>query len=80
MTDYKHVYYHDCPALGKNTKVIESTMLSSDNKVVLFRQNKCPFCSITKGERRYANGVTPDPNGGYLVDMSIAERMTDGQG
>lgn len=71
----KPVYFHDCPALGKNTKIIEATMLSSDNTIVLKRQNKCPFCSATAGEIRYASGVTPNPDGSYTVNMALAERV-----
>lgn len=75
MNEAEHVYYHDCPALGKNTRVIESTMLDKENTVVLFRQNKCPFCSTTRGDRRLANGVTENTDGSFTVDMSIAERV-----
>ena len=76
MTEVKPVYFHDCPALGKNTRIIESTMLSSDNTVVIKRHNKCPFCSATAGEVRYASGVTPNHDGSYTIDMSKAERVT----
>ena len=71
----KPVYYHDCPALGKNAKVIESTMLDNKNEVVLFRQNKCPFCSQKAGGRRYANGVRENIDGSFTVDMNLAERV-----
>jgi len=75
-TEAKPVYMHDCPALGKNTKIIESTMLSDgDDKVLLYRQNKCPFCSKTAGEKRYGRGVIPLADGGYSVDMGLAEKF-----
>lgn len=71
----KPVYYHDCRALGPHTKIIEATMLNKEGTVILKRQNKCPFCSATAGEIRYGRGVTPQLDGSYLVDMSIAERV-----
>ena len=76
MNETKPVYFHYCPALGKDSRIVEATMLNSDNTIVIKRQNKCPFCSATAGEVRYASGVTPNPDGSYSVDMSKAERVT----
>lgn len=69
------VYFHDCPALGANTRIMQATRLNSDNTVVLYRQYKCVFCSETAGEIEYAAGITPRPEGGYWVDMSKAEKV-----
>jgi hypothetical protein len=72
------VYYHDCPALGRHTRVIEATMANKDGTVVLGRQHKCPFCSYCADEFRPTQGVTVLANGKYAVDMSKAERMVPG--
>lgn len=69
------VYYHDCPALGSNTKVPRALVADREGNIILFYQHKCVFCSYVAGDRQYAKGVTPLPDGGYSVDMSIAERL-----
>jgi hypothetical protein len=74
------VYYHDCPALGKHTRVIEATSISKDNTVILGHQHKCPFCSHTADEFRPAPGVTVNPDGKYSVDMTKAILVESGGG
>jgi hypothetical protein len=69
------VYYHDCPALGPQTKIIRATLADSKGEVILGYQHKCPFCLQTAGEWEPAPGVTILPEGGYSVDMSKAIRM-----
>lgn len=68
------VYYHDCPALGKDTKLPRALMADSKGEYILYYQHKCPFCSKTGGEIEYASGVTPTANG-YLIDPKIAEKL-----
>lgn len=60
----KPVHYHNCPALGPQTKIIRATMLSKDGSVVL-------GCT-TAGDFECAPGVTQLPDGTYTVDMSVA--------
>lgn len=72
ILETKVIHFHDCPVLGKQTRVIEATLVSKDGKVVLGWQNKCPFCSSTASEFRPAPGVTVTGPGRYSVDMSKA--------
>lgn len=69
------VYYHNCPALGPQTKIIRAVLADSKGEVILGYQHKCPFCSQTAGEWEPAPGVTVLAEGGYSVDMSKAIRM-----
>lgn len=72
----KVVHYHNCRALGPNTKIIEATRLDSKNEYVIGYQYKCPFCSQTAGPFRPAPGIMENPNGeGWLVDTKIAIRV-----
>jgi len=71
------VYYHNCRVLGPETRLPRALMADGNNEYVLYYQHKCPFCSMTGGEREYARGVTPDPKGGYFVDTKIAEKLRD---
>ncbi len=73
-TETKPVYHHNCPMFGPNTKVMRALMADKNGEYVLCYQFKC-LCGHTVGEPEYAKGVTPDPDGGYLVDTNIAEKM-----
>lgn len=68
------VYYHNCPALGPNTKLPRALMADKEGKYILYYQHKCPFCSQTAGEKVLANGVTETVDG-YLIDEKKAEKM-----
>lgn len=70
------VYYHECPALGPNARVIEATLMNKEATVVLGYQYKCPFCSYTATDFKAAPGVTPLGEGKYSVDMSQAIKAT----
>lgn len=78
MTEFDYVYRHDCPAFGKNAIVPRALVADKNNEYVLFYQHKCPMCSHVAGERELAPGVTENPNGGFTVDTSIAERLRNG--
>lgn len=69
------VYYHDCRALGKDTRLPRALMADKDGEYILYYHHKCPFCNATAGEREYAKGVTPSPDGGYLIDTNIVEKL-----
>lgn len=70
------VYRHNCPALGEGAIVPRALMADAAGEIVLYYQNKCPFCSyVVVGTKQYARGVTPDTLGGYTVDMKIAEKL-----
>lgn len=69
------VYYHDCPALGPQTKIVRSMRADSKGEVVLYYHRKCPFCSATAGEIELAPGVKYNDNGTFSVDMSVAEKL-----
>lgn len=67
------VYYHNCPALGDNTKLPRA--LVANEGYIIYYQHKCPFCSATAGGKEYAKGVRADTLGGYYIDKSIAEKL-----
>lgn len=69
------VYFHDCPALGSHTRLPRALMADSDGEYIMYYHHKCPFCSATAGEKEYAKGVTPRPDGSYSVDTRIAEKL-----
>jgi hypothetical protein len=68
------VYFHDCPALGKNIKLPRALLADDKGEYILYYHHKCLFCSETGGEREYATGVTPTADG-YLIDTKIAEKL-----
>lgn len=72
ISEAEPVHYHDCPALGKHTRTIEATTLSTDGRILLGHQLKCPFCLVTGGNFRPAPGVTVIRPGQYTVDMTKA--------
>ena len=74
-TPAEYVHYHDCPALGPNTKVVRSMRADKSGEVVLYYQLKCPFCSYTAGDRELAPGVVENEDGTFSVDMVQAERL-----
>lgn len=49
-TPVEPVYFHDCPALGKNARVVKAYFGSKDGSVIYGQQYKCPFCSYSIGE------------------------------
>lgn len=69
------VYYHNCPALGPNTKLPRALLADRDAKYVLCYHNKCPFCRATAGERELAPGVKLNADGSYSVNTAIAEKL-----
>lgn len=69
------VHYHDCPALGPQTKIIRALRADADGEFVLGWQLKCPFCSTTAGPFELAPGVTINAGGGYCVDTTVAIKM-----
>lgn len=73
MNEVEPVYFHNCPALGPDTRIPRAVRLDKENKVVLMYHHVCPFCSATGGDPEYAAGVTPNPDGSYSVDMSKAQ-------
>lgn len=70
------VYFHNCPALGPQTRVPRALLADGNGEYILCYQHKCPMCGYKAGEPELAKGVTLNPNGtGYLVDTTIAEKM-----
>lgn len=70
------VYYHDCPALGPNTRIPRAVCLDNTSTIVICYRHKCPFCSATAGEIEYAKGVTPNADGiSYSVNIDLAEKV-----
>lgn len=68
------VYFHDCPALGKNTKTIRSLKMDSDNEYALYTSHKCPFCPAQSGERELFDGVTENEDGTFSIDTKVARK------
>jgi hypothetical protein len=69
------VYYHNCKALGPNTKIIKALLADKSGEYILCYYHKCPFCSATAGERELAPGVSLSSDGSYLVDTAVAKKM-----
>ena len=69
------VYFHDCRVLGPHTRLPRALLADDKGEYVLCYYHKCPFCSATAGEKEYAKGVTPSPEGGYYIDTRIAEKL-----
>lgn len=67
-------YFHDCPALGKNTKTIRAMKMDGNNEYVLYFSHKCPFCSAESGEREYSDGVTENEDGSFSYKFQIFHR------
>lgn len=76
MAEAKYVYYHDCRALGPNTRIPRAMMADRNKEYILYYHHKCPFCSQTAGEKVLGPGVTENEDGSYSVDTAIAERLT----
>lgn len=74
-TEPKEVFMHDCPVLGKDTRLPRALMSDSSHTYVVYYQHKCPFCNETAGEREWATGVTPTGINGYTIDTEIAEKL-----
>jgi hypothetical protein len=55
-TPAEPVYYHNCPALGPNTKVIKAYRGNAQGTVIYGWQHKCPFCSYEADEFHPNNG------------------------
>lgn len=72
----KPVYYHDCPALGPDTKLPRALKADTEAEYVLGYLHKCPFCGRMAGEYELAPGVTRLPDGSFQVDTTKAERLT----
>ena len=68
------VYFHNCPVLGKDTRVPRALMSDDKHEYILCYYHKCPFCSYTAGEKEMAPGVTETENG-YRIDTTIAEKL-----
>lgn len=75
VLEAKRVYYHDCPALGSQTVVIEATLSNKEATFVLGTQHKCPFCFYEADEFKPCPGVTVLGGGKYHVDPSRAIKM-----
>lgn len=69
------VYYHTCPALGADTKIIRAMIPDMDKEYILGYRYKCPFCGATGGEFIPGVGVTVNDDDTYSVDKNKAEKL-----
>lgn len=74
MADVRPVYFHDCPALGKHTRLPRALLADKEGKYILGYMHKCVFCNATAGEFEIAPGITLI-EGGYTVDETKAEKL-----
>lgn len=59
------VYYHNCAALGPNTRVIRVVLANKEGDIIYDTQHRCPFCS-------YAADEFKPNNGEYTVEKEAA--------
>lgn len=69
------VYFHNCPALGPQTRVPRALLADRNGEYVLCYQHKCPMCGYTAGNAELAPGVKQNPDGSWSVNTAIAEKM-----
>ena len=69
------VHFHDCPALGPNTRLPRALLANRNGEDVLGYHHKCPMWGQTAGEFEPGPGITVNLDGSYTVDTRLAEKL-----